>query len=93
VFELDACEHIGGGPERLEALHWPGQVLDRAMILFGDVVEVRNLVHGDPDSLAAVDLIYGGFVGTAFIHHDLFWRFVLTHCFFEEPPGSRDVTV
>lgn len=56
MHELNAGEHAVGGAERFYVEHRPGHLLDGAMALFDDIVEVLDLAHQDRHIAASIDL-------------------------------------
>jgi hypothetical protein len=66
-------------PEQFEVEHRPSRMLDSAMVLPDDVVEVFNLTHKDRHFAAGVDRIDRSLVGPALVHRDLSQITVRSH--------------
>lgn len=67
--------------ESLEVQHWPSDLLDEAVILLDNIVEIFNLQNLDLSIVFCefqqdVRLLQGGEIGAAFVDHNLFWSAV-----------------
>jgi hypothetical protein len=75
-------------PEQFKVEHRPGRMLDGAMILPDDVVEVFNLAHKDRYFAAGVNRIDRSLVGPALVH-DLGQITVRSHCLCQKNASPR----
>ncbi len=71
MHHLDPRQCALSGPERLEAQHRPGEPLDRAMILFHDIIQILGLTDLNGCLLLGVVALDRRLIGAALIDRDL----------------------
>ena len=58
MHKFDSGKRDGGGPKRLESQHRSSHSLDRTVVLFDNIIERRDVLEFDADSMVGIVLFY-----------------------------------